>query len=551
MNPNLEVSNPTGSVSEVDALTLKIRELESLKRPYSPDDWYLPKRSQYLTRSYLDQTPKQLGLPNGNQRLRFFDPSKTLPNGIVNVLVKKYLSQGLLSRPLALKLLSAPLGTLLLHERMWLSLEDNLLFSSPEAFACKDLHWWVKRFFRFTAGLLAYGGTTTFFRILKQGLLHLENKCLRKKTHENVSLPGCWPGSITENGKSVLGHGPSWLLNLYRVGPTNKSDLTRLAHFISTRNFPPPRREDGKVALVKHHKVLTRVQDTITPQRLCIVRSLGRRIGNRVDKRSVAKAVDRPEHLSSTNRSSFCYSRGDGGRAFEVQVELEKWANTPGRPGRIQPVWGPEIDQKGDRPRWKDFIIHPLRVGEEEHEFLDLYQSTIGTQSHAGLNRNLGLQLLQCAFEEGVKRGIFTEDFQLGTELSYVRTSVCGEPGLKSRIYTISEWFITIFLQPLGHLLVTTLETIPQARAGLKAASPAWEWVNDFKYKADYLNPLLKSLSLLTSDLEAATDYCHHKVCREMLLGYLEGLGLQDNRYLNLAVLTLTSPRMLITQKPL
>jgi len=550
MNPNLEVSNPTGSVSEVDKLTLKIRELEKLKLPYSPDDWYLPRGNQYLTRSYLDRTPLQLGLPNGNQRLRFFNSSKMLPKGIIEAIVAKYLTNGLLSRQLALAYLSRPLGELLLFERMWLSLEDNLLLSSPEAFACRDYHWWVRRMFRFTTALLTYGGPQTFFRVLKQGLLHLENVCLRKRTHHTVPLPGCWPGSKMEQGVNKLMFGPSWMVRLYKVGPTHKDELTRLAHFISTRNFPPPRKEDGKAALAKHHMVLTTPMAPMSEQRLCIVRSLGRRIGRRVDQKAVAKAVDRPEHLSSTNRSSFCYGRGDGGRAFEIQLELERWALKTSKPGRITPIWGPEITQKGDEPRWKEFTIFPLRENESEHKFLESYASSIGTESIAGLNRNLGFQLLQCAFEEGCRKGVFTPEGELGAEYSYVRTSVCGEPGLKSRIYTISEWYITIFLQPLGHLLVSTLETIPSAKAGLKAASPAWEWVNDFKYKTLDLNQTLSSLKLLTSDLETATDYCDHMVCRNMLMGFLEGIGLQDHRYLRLAVLTLTSPRLLITNKP-
>jgi len=434
-------------------------------------------------------------------------------------------------------------------ERIWLSVEDNLLFSSPEAFADRSQHWYILRWFKFVAGLLTYGGHKAFKKVYKQGLLHLENRCLRKETGQVVNLPGSWPGSTEVNGEMVLTYGPSWLLRLYNLGKVTKSDLTRLAHMVSTRNLPPPRKGDGDEALIKHHKVLTTLPPEVPPERLQVVFFLGLRLGKRVDRKAIAKAVNRPEHLSLTNRSSFFYGRGDGGRAAEVQHEYSRWALKDSIAGSIEPIWGPKIIQQGGKPRWKDFIHHPLREGEEGTEFLEEFQGQGGYTGIAGLNRNTGLQLLQCSFEHMVERGIMTPEGEIGKELALVKTSICGEPGFKSRIYTISEWFVTIFLQPYGHLLVSALETLDSARAGLKAANPAWEWSNDFRWKDPKLNPTFRQLMLLTSDLETATDYCDHKVSSELQRGFLAGLGLSGHRYLEAARRLLNSPRMLITQR--
>jgi len=299
--------------------------------------------------------------------------------------------------------------------------------------------------------------------------------------------------------------------------------------------------------LIKHHKTLTTELPPISEERAHLLFHLGQRLGRRVDRKVIANAINRPEHLSVTNRSSFLSGRADGGRSAVVQDAFASWGNQLSKPGKCISIWGDPIIQQGNKPRWKDYCIHPLRENEESAELLEEFEGMGGYTSIGGLNQNTGLQLLQCSYEQLLSRGILTPEGEIG-ELAYVRTSECGEPGFKSRIYTISEWFVTIFLQPLGHILVTALETLPSAKHGLSAGNPAWEWVNDFRLKPFATNDLLKKLMLLTSDLETATDYADHKVGQSLLNGFLSGLGLLTHTYFRLAVKLLCSPRYLITE---
>jgi len=482
-----------------------------------------------------------------NKSLRFFDPKEVPTNQVQNWMIGQYLLYGLCSRKLAKKFVNRTIGELIYFERVWLALEDNLLFSSPENFVTKT--WVIKRYFRFTMGLLAYGGYSAFMKVLKRGYLHIENTVAMKITSEEVRLPGSWPGS--RDHKII--YGPDWLIRLMRDGPTEKSEITRLASFISTRNFPPPRKEESRKELTEHHEKLKAVLPPVPEERLEIIRLLGKRIAQKTNKRSLTNRVKPLEHLSVTNRSSFTSTRSEGGRAAEIRIEFEIWANRKASETHVKrTLWGPNVCRRAGVPNWRSYTIKPIREIEKDCDFLEEVEDPSGLKVLAGLNHNFGIQLLECAFEEGIRRELWNEEGEVSKEnLPFVRTAVCREPGNKSRIYTIDEWFVTLLLQPLGHLLVGTLETVIEATHGLKAGNAAWEWVQRFHKKPKELTDYYNLCYLLTSDLETATDYCDFQVVRAVLEGYLDGLGILDgNRYLRFAISLLTAGINLITELP-
>lgn len=344
------------------------------------------------------------------------------------------------------------------------------------------------------------------------------------------------------------------MVTLLRDGATEKSQVTRLAHFLSKRNFPAPRKEDSKLELIEHNEKLQKKLPPMDPERLEIVRLLGARIAQKVNKRSLRNRAKPLEHISVTNRSSFLSPRSEGGRAEIVRLELEVWANrTVEETKTVSTLWGNTVLLRAGDPYWKGYRIYPLRDGEDERVFLEEYTDGRGFNIFAGLNRNLGLQLLECAFEAGISRELWDRNGKISKEnLPFVRTAVCREPGNKSRIYTIDEWFITILLQPLGHLLVGTLESVTEATHGLKSGNAAWEWTQRFRTKPAELHEYYQMCHLLTSDLETATDHCDLEVTKAILSGYLGELGvLEGNKYLNFAIDLLTSGINLITTLPM
>jgi hypothetical protein len=429
---------------------------------------------------------------------------------------------------------------------------------------------------------MVHGGEDAFWKTYKQSMQHIWCKCTQTETLEETSLPGSFPGSvILKDGTVSLQTGPSWLVKAYHLGVKAKGQTTRLTHFCATRNFPAP---NGTVsqckALAKHQATLTSLPErAVSEARLQKLEALARRIAiKRVNNKMFAKTLINPCHVSVTNRSSYGSTLSQGGRAAEVQIEYELWANRKSALGVDCPstlVWnGAPVIQADNELNWSAFIVYGLRDEEINTKlpFGTEYITQLGVVSHIGFNQNVGIQLIQAAYEAGIEAGVLRHDkVGLKNEIPYgdpantsfvsneslqcfprVRTAICGEPGLKNRIYTISEWWVTILLQPLGHILTEALKTIPQCRSGLSRSDAMWDWVNDFRSKPETLNANIQDLWLLTSDLETATDYCDHIVCRRVLHAFFEGLGLDAKygRYIHFTIDLLLSSRWMETIRP-
>jgi len=476
-----------------------------------------------------------------------FDPHGNLPTNVRKYLRSRYISLGLLDAQTAKLLLEKEVWELELFERTWLSLEDCLLLSSPEAFLTQKGQ--IRKYFRYCVSALTYGGFDVFIKIHKMAMNYIEKTVLNIKTAEPVTMPGCFPGWDPTQQKLV--NGPAWLMRcLERGKPIHKGEVTRLAHLCSMRGFPPARKTTQEKSLVAHHTTLTTPAPVLSEERYQLAYALAKRVAQRVQKDQVAKALKRPEHVSLTNRSSFLFTREDGGRAAEVGILFEKWAQEPSKGGETQHPFGYSVFEIKGMPRWKTFIMEDLRSEEEDLEFGQKFESRLAGECVAGLNQNVGFQLLQMAFESLQSKGIISNGEVSNERLGFMRSSCVSEPGGKARIYTIQEWDRTIFLQPLGHFLVETLSTLPQCESGLKRANTGWDWANSFKRVDPEATAAMLTSNLLTSDLETATDFCDQRLCRSMLKGYIDGLGVGKNLYLQLSIDLLTTGLNLITNKP-
>jgi hypothetical protein len=449
-----------------------------------------------------------------------------------------YLSHGLLSKDIAHRLSRFPVREIARIERVWLSIEDSLLLSSPESFVLGEGDF-VKTLFRWVVSKMVTSGYEVLLKDYKSFLQFVKTKAIKA----NVVSKGVphFPGFTPEGVYTWLNC--EWLDAIIRRGLKSKGEATRVAHLTSTRGLPPPTREMITGALAKHRNLLAKPAADISPERIAIVRALSKRIGTRIRRTQVHQDLENPEHVSLTNSSSFAYSRTDGGRAVEVQYEFDQWANRKGKARKH--VLGLPIKEGVN---WHTTLYQERTEDLTDRQFGEPMGGTIIGDKRAGYDSNLGYQILQCAAEAGQAREILTDSYELVGH-PHVRASVSSEPGGKARIVTANEWWVTILLQPLGHVLTSLLMEIPSARAGLSRAEPAWEWAEDLQNAGKepiLVESLYKGFELLTSDLSEATDHCHRELSRQMMEGFFEGVGISTTcGYLRLAIDLLVCRKML------
>nr|WPR16640.1 MAG: RNA-dependent RNA polymerase [Yellow silver pine associated narna-like virus 2] len=538
MLPHVQTWLPTGTIVDDGTLAERRVDSASLEAYPDPDSWF----SGDLSRS--DKLPSVLDMhvnvyaPNsrsGRRRLRHLDE---VPADARKGFAGYYLSHGLLSRDIATRLSKLPVRELERIERVWLSIEDAILLSSPEAYIV-DKGDFVKTQFRWVISKLVTSGYQELLKDYKAFIVFVKASAIKA----NVKPRGVphFPGFSPEG--EFQGTRLEWLDRVITRGIRSKGEGTRLAHFVSTRGMPPPVKEMVQDALRKHRINLISPAADVSEKRIEAVKLLSRRIGRRIKRSQVQMDLENPEHVSLTNSSSFAYSRTDGGRAAEVQVEFDRWSNSTGVARKH--VLDYEITEGVN---WRQVLCFPRDDDLSSYSFGDPLPGGLLGNRRAGYDSNLGFQILQCAAEAGQKREVLSNDYKVIGH-PHVRASVSAEPGGKARIVTANEWWVTILLQPLGHVLVSLLEEIPSARAGLSRAEPAWEWVEDLLHsgKKDHnLEEFYRNSELLTSDLSEATDHCHRNLSRAMLEGFFEGVGLStESGYLRLAIDLLVGRKML------
>jgi hypothetical protein len=126
-----------------------------------------------------------------------------------------------------------------------------------------------------------------------------------------------------------------------------------------------------------------------------------------------------------------------------------------------------------------------------------------------------------------------------------IRRSSIGEPGAKSRVVTVGEACLTIFLQPFSHHITGWLRNHPSARSGLTRAAQGFEYVKGL-HRKDFPGDVEGvDLKILSSDLTTATDFCVHSYSQAMLDGLHAGLG-EEVPYHRLSSKLLCSPRRVV-----
>jgi hypothetical protein len=163
-----------------------------------------------------------------------------------------------------------------------------------------------------------------------------------------------------------------------------------------------------------------------------------------------------------------------------------------------------------------------------------------------GLDAVTGYQLLQWSVEEGLSNHglegtpyVSDDLLRTGTIAPSIKASAIGEPGAKSRVVTVGEDWLTIFLQPFSHHLLGLAKLHPSVTAGLTRGWQLYEWVKRLRNAGPVTN---QTTYFLSSDLTTATDFCTHEYSSAMVEGFMEGLD-ETSNYLRASSSLLCSGR--------
>lgn len=434
------------------------------------------------------------------------------------------------------------------------AIKDNLMSSSPELIRKFSTSPEYKKLIHWAYSLSAHRADRVtkewkrFSQLLKWMALSSET--------EKPEMPQDFPGFHGSWREPELP--PFWCRLLPWLGPVTirgvktKDEATRLCHLVSSRGFPAGDKVTRKESLVKHAETLHSVH-TVTDVRRKILERISYWVGKLCDDRT---ELGSNGHLSLTSSASLDSSVKEGGRATEVSVKYRSWAGSTQNEMVLETTWFNKSYWKiPDVPVWQT-MCRAKRVHDVTHEAgesddrvdLDFENFTLKDPIF-GLDSSTGYQILQWSIEEGLQRGILAgskfscseNPLRLsGKVLPSIRASTIGEPGAKSRVVTVGEDWLTIFLQPWCHHLIGVIGRHPSCTSGLTRGWQLFEWVK----RLSKVSRPPGEVRFLSSDLTTATDFCVHEYSLAMLEGFHRGIGRSSDRYFSTCAELLCSPRV-------
>ncbi|BCH36659.1 RNA-dependent RNA polymerase [Magnaporthe oryzae narnavirus 2] len=342
-----------------------------------------------------------------------------------------------------------------------------------------------------------------------------------------------------------------WLKPVWDRGVVSKSEATRLLHLVTSRGMPAGGKKTRAESLRKHAETLSSTPEPDEIRRK-ILRRLSVLIGRQI-RGTVPKNFKSLGHLSLTSSASIDSPVKEGGRAAEVAVKFRTWATyVPDQDEEASTWFGVPYRLKAGRPRWQT-MCRESPVHLPFHEFGESVENMVLDFENFkyedplyGLDEVTGLQLLQWSLEECIKNGLIDGcpynngvPLKKGDVAPSIRASAIGEPGAKSRVVTVGEDCLTIFLQPFSHHLLGYVKLHPSATAGLTRGWQMFEWCKGLRNAGPV--PGQKTY-FLSSDLTTATDFCRHDFSQSMIDGLMEGLG-ESSPYLSVSAALLCSGR--------
>jgi hypothetical protein len=437
-----------------------------------------------------------------------------------------------------------------------LAIEDCLILSSPELMITNAIGKHKIWKWAISKGVHGFNGMN-LVKAWKSFTSHVKSLACKSKEplpKLESSLPFQRKGNL--DPELLRKAGLDWLAHVIVHGVTSKSLGTRTMHLVSTRGMPPPTLKMIREGLNEHGSIIAGPrQFTISEERKSILYKLGKRLGRYA--RSRQRCTDSAAHLSLSNSASLEGPRKSGGRAQSVGFKYASWANEIcSKSEKGTTIFGlPYWTVEGKR-RFHTMCRHAETLGnliESDNQFeIDIGPDYRFEDRIYGLDQFTGYQILQFAFEEGIKSGVIEGPIYIPEgqyvpvhtlkRIPRVRASPIGEPGGKVRTVTVAEDWLTIFLSPFAHELGSYVKLIPAGQAGMSAAAQAYEWCKRTGRMKDL--DKVEDLHFLTSDLTQASEYLEFEYTRALLGGFIQGCGIWSP-YMDLALRVLTYPREL------
>nr|CAK8177721.1 RNA-dependent RNA polymerase [Narnavirus sp.] len=430
--------------------------------------------------------------------------------------------------------------------------EDNFCFMSPDyfPFLLRSAEYWKFMNWVVSQEILHSGQPVVEW---KKFIQFVKWKVLQSKTPRPsgpINFPGFCHKTPERLTKFWLRMAP-WLREPWYSGLNSKMEGTRFQHFITSRNMPAASRQERMRSLDEHFQVLTTPGPDRAPRKKWLYEAAY------YYARSIAKDREKltGAHLSVTQSASFETPIKEGGRGMEIASRFRNWLmEIPSETVNRMTWFGRPYWLIAGIPRWRT-MCHTVLSPEGEPGYLGDVEELDFTPGKfrwvtplTCLDGDTGYQLYQWAIEEAIQRGYFagtpyrSEDtLRITDQLPRIKATAIGEPGNKSRVVTVGEGWLTIFLQPLSHALIGVLSRDPDARAGLGRAWQGFEFAKQWGFKP-LPAPGPEERYILSSDLKTATDFCPHGYSKALLQGFTTGLGM-NNHLVNLWIDLLTAPR--------
>lgn len=435
------------------------------------------------------------------------------------------------------------------------------MFSDPERFPLLTYSKEYRSFFRWAISTDVYHpGEAT--RQWKAFITMVKWRATRSSTC-HPPLPTSFPGIPRHNPNPERMDLPTfwfrlcpWMYPIWFRGLRSKFECTRLAHLLTSRNLPAGTKCDRERTLREHAETLCGPVPPTNPARALLLKELAYQAGAAIRTKSGVSLED--AHTSLTNSASIDSPVNAGGRARLVSERFRSWLSEVPDEDLSRETWfGRPYWLKAGTPRWRtmcrDKVAEDGRPGDSA--FITEVDFTPGKYKYEDplycLDQYTGYQLLQWAYEEGIRTGSIigspyrTDSPPIMGRPPAVRASAIGEPGGKSRVVTVGEDWLTILLQPLAHALIANLRKDASARAGLSRAWQGFEYVKGWSTKDHTCLPSPEERYILSSDLKTATDYCPRDYSEALLTGFILGLGI-EGPFSSLWVKLVTGPRLYV-----
>jgi hypothetical protein len=408
-------------------------------------------------------------------------------------------------KPKIINILSKAEDTLLKRlVNLWRGIEDCIVLSSPEIIIRKKTRPFLLKLWKWviSTGSQNVDTVTMAWKSLTKQLEFIGSGCEGEPPPIVKEIPGIYQNKLGPNWFKTF----PWLEFALGKFPKDKIFIEKLSLMCNHRGLPAPSITKDVIneEFLRLRNRLTRLHPLPNEDVLELFEEISKTLGKK-DRNGSSRDPGSFSHLSVSIAGSFGAIRKDGGRLREISLSFRaSYIDKAQNQDLSSETWfGGHYKCVRGVPKWKT-MCRPEPIT-EDFEFSQVYDDAFATnaldfaltESHVGIDSQLGYQLLQWSIETGIEDGyLIGSPFKDGNGLKVnplkpppVFTGLIGEPGCKKRNITIAKAWMTVLLAPLGHILVGLMSESEYSKTGLKADNMAQVIVGHaYSHHLQYLN---------------------------------------------------------------